>query len=172
MDHQVKKLKGIEIEMLPSTQTQLVVRKMNGLDAYDGEINLAFDENLISNEYAVKLCLDYEEDDVEPGVILGRSFMRLVNGITDFGSGVITVYPEQDPFEDDSEKTKKSMDDWDQLLDFNFDDIPQLDGEKLLPFVCKMGKSSRNKKRAMENLNLFYQDIGPSSSTGRHLTQE
>ncbi|GJW40736.1 hypothetical protein Tco_0066581 [Tanacetum coccineum] len=24
----------------------------------------------------------------------------------------------------------------------------------------------------MENLNLFYQDIGPSSSTGRHLTQE
>ncbi|GKF62970.1 hypothetical protein Tco_0183024, partial [Tanacetum coccineum] len=24
----------------------------------------------------------------------------------------------------------------------------------------------------MENLNLFYQDIGPSSSTERHLTQE
>ncbi|GJV34141.1 hypothetical protein Tco_1394541 [Tanacetum coccineum] len=35
---------------------------VNGLEAYDGEINLAFDENLISNEYAVKLCLDYEED--------------------------------------------------------------------------------------------------------------
>ncbi|GJT92064.1 hypothetical protein Tco_1080909 [Tanacetum coccineum] len=33
---------------------------VNGLEAYDGEINLAFDENLISNEYAVKLCLDYE----------------------------------------------------------------------------------------------------------------
>ncbi|GJT39598.1 hypothetical protein Tco_0939463 [Tanacetum coccineum] len=27
-----------------------------------------------------------------------------------------------------------------------------------------MGKSSRNKKRAMENLYLFYQDIGTSSS--------
>ncbi|GKD35886.1 hypothetical protein Tco_1251395 [Tanacetum coccineum] len=110
--------------------------------------------HLISNEYAVKLCLDYEvkkrnkvvkkvlivalkgeiyfvkfiiypkEDDMEPEVILGRSFMRLVNGIVDFGSGVITVYPEQDPFEDDFEKTEKSMDDWDQLLDFNFDDIP------------------------------------------------
>ncbi|GJY27343.1 hypothetical protein Tco_0402069 [Tanacetum coccineum] len=82
---------------------------VNGLDAYDGEINLAFDENLISNEFAVKLCLDYEvtkgnkvvkkdlivslrgeiyfvkfiinpeKDDVEPGVILGRSFMRLAN---------------------------------------------------------------------------------------------
>ncbi|GKD95394.1 hypothetical protein Tco_1375231 [Tanacetum coccineum] len=127
---------------------------LNGLDAYDGEINLAFDENLISNEYAVKLCLDYEvkkgnkvvkkelivtlkgelyfvkfiinpkEDDVEPGVIFRRSFMRLVNEIVDFGSGEITVYPEQDSFEDDSEKTEKSVDDWDQLLDFNFDDIP------------------------------------------------
>ncbi|GKF22303.1 hypothetical protein Tco_0074625 [Tanacetum coccineum] len=32
---------------------------VNGLEAYDGEINLALDENLISNEYAVKLCLDY-----------------------------------------------------------------------------------------------------------------
>nr|GFA60258.1 hypothetical protein [Tanacetum cinerariifolium] len=47
-----------------------------------------------------------------------------------------------------------------------------LDGEELPSFVCKMGKSSRNKKRAMENLNLFYLDIRPSSSTGRHLTQE
>ncbi|GJU31818.1 reverse transcriptase domain-containing protein [Tanacetum coccineum] len=28
--------------------------------AFDGEVNLAFDENLISNEFAVKLCLDYE----------------------------------------------------------------------------------------------------------------
>ncbi|GJX28554.1 DNA-directed DNA polymerase [Tanacetum coccineum] len=153
---------------------------VNGLDAYDGEINLALNENLISNELAVKLCLDYEvkkgnkvvkkelivawrgglyfvkfiinskEDNVEPGVILGRSFMRLVNGIVDFGSGVITVYPEQDPFKDDYEKTEKSMDDWDQLLNFNFDDIPQLDGEELPSFVY----------------------IGPSSSTGRHLTQE
>nr|GEZ56741.1 hypothetical protein [Tanacetum cinerariifolium]GEZ56747.1 hypothetical protein [Tanacetum cinerariifolium]GEZ56970.1 hypothetical protein [Tanacetum cinerariifolium] len=138
---------------------------------------LAFNENLISNEYAVKLCLDYEvkkgnkavkkelivtlkgelyfvkciinpkEDDVEPVVIFGRSFMRLVNRIVDFGSG-------------------------DQLLDFNFDDIPQYGGEELSPFVCKMEKSSHNKKRSMKNLNLFYPDIRTSSSTGRHLTQE
>ncbi|GKE50088.1 hypothetical protein Tco_1481346, partial [Tanacetum coccineum] len=113
-----------------------------------------------------------KEDDVEPGVIFGRSFMSLVNGIVDFGSGVITVYPEQDPFEDDSEKTEKCMDDWDQLLDFNFDDIPQLGREELLSFVCKIGESSRNKKRAIENLNLFYPDIRPSSSTRRHLTQD
>ncbi|GKD67022.1 hypothetical protein Tco_1309130 [Tanacetum coccineum] len=74
---------------------------------------------------------DPKEYYMEPRVILGRSFMRLVNGIIEFGSEVITVYPEQDPFENDSEKTEMSMDDWDQLLDFNFDDIPQLDGEEL-----------------------------------------
>ncbi|GJX38101.1 hypothetical protein Tco_0251404 [Tanacetum coccineum] len=94
---------------------------VNGLEAYYGEINLALCENLISNEYAVKLCLDYEirKDDVEPGVILGRSLLRLAKGIVDFGN-----------------------------------------------------ESNRNKKRAMENFNLFYQDVGPSSSAGRHLTQE
>nr|GEX41309.1 reverse transcriptase domain-containing protein [Tanacetum cinerariifolium] len=36
----------------------------------------------------------------------------------------------------------------------------------------KMGKSSRNKNRAMENLNCFYQDVGTSSSAEGHLTQE
>ncbi|GJX50372.1 hypothetical protein Tco_0277217 [Tanacetum coccineum] len=112
---------------------------VNGLEAYDGEINLALDENLISNEYVVK-------------------------------NGVIIVYPKPDPFDDDSEKTGKSSDDWDQLIDFNFDDVPKF-GDELPPFVCKAGKSNRNKKKEMENLDLFYQDIGPSSSTGRHLTQ-
>ncbi|GKB79590.1 hypothetical protein Tco_0946485 [Tanacetum coccineum] len=130
---------------------------VNGLEAYDGKINLGIKENMISNEYAVKLCLEHEvrrgnkvvkkelivalrgeiyfvkfiinteEDDVEPGVIFGRSFLH---------------------------------------------DIPPLGEEGLPPFVCKMRKSNRNKKRAIENLNLFYQDIGPSLSTERHLTQE
>ncbi|GJW80425.1 hypothetical protein Tco_0144400 [Tanacetum coccineum] len=174
---------------------------VNGLEAYDGEINLTFDKNLISNEFAVKLCLDYEvkkrqklvkkelivalkgelyfvkfiinpeEDDVDPGVILGRSFLRIAKGIVDFRNGVINVYPGPDPFEDDSEKMEKSPYDWDQLLDFNFDDVPKF-GEELPPLVCKIGKSSQNKKRVMDNLSLFYQDIGPSSSTERHLTQE
>ncbi|GJY23145.1 DNA-directed DNA polymerase [Tanacetum coccineum] len=148
---------------------------VNGLEAYDGEVNLAVDENLISNEFAVKLCLDYEvkkgkklvkkelivalkgelyfvkfiinlkEDDFEPVVILGRSFLRLAKGVVDFGNGVITIYPEPDPFEDDFEKTGKSLDDWDQLLDFNFNDVPKF-GEELPPFVCKMGKSNRDKR--------------------------
>ncbi|GKE98770.1 hypothetical protein Tco_0022121, partial [Tanacetum coccineum] len=144
---------------------------VNGLEAFDGEVNLAFDENLISNAFAVKLCLDYEEDDFEPEVILGRSFLRLAQGVVDFGNGVITIYPEPDLFKKEYEKIGKSSDDWDQLLDFNFDDVPK-SGEELPPFVCKMGKRNCNKKRAMKNLNLFYQDTGPSSSAGRHLTQE
>ncbi|GKC54725.1 hypothetical protein Tco_1077470 [Tanacetum coccineum] len=37
---------------------------------------------------------------------------------------------------------------------------------------AKMGKSNRNKRKSMENLNFFYQDIGTSSSTRRHLTHE
>nr|GFA78068.1 hypothetical protein [Tanacetum cinerariifolium] len=114
---------------------------VNGLEAYDGEINLAFDDNLISNEFTIKLCLDYkmkkgkmlvkkelivalrgelyfvkfnidpEEDDFEPREILGRSFMKLARGVIDFGNGVTTFYPEPDPFKDDFEKTGKSSND-------------------------------------------------------------
>nr|GEU79448.1 reverse transcriptase domain-containing protein [Tanacetum cinerariifolium] len=142
---------------------------MNGLEAYDGEINLAFEENLLSNEY-VKLCLDYkvkkrqklvkkelivalkgelyfvkfiinpEEDDVELGVILGRSFMRLAKGIVDFGNGVITIYPKSDPFEDDFEKTEKKEvrpviktvayhDKYKKILDEIWKDKVELDGK-------------------------------------------
>nr|GEU75434.1 hypothetical protein [Tanacetum cinerariifolium] len=204
---------------------------VNRLEAYDGEIKLKVEENMISNEYAVKLCLEHEvkrgnkiakkglivsirgeiyfvkfiinpdEDDVEPGVIFGRSFLCMSKGITDFGAGTITIYPDIDPFVKDTKEEEKSMDDWDQLLDFNLDkieynefdeevespklvsyvlhypqsqqdDIPLLGQEELPLLVCKMGKSSCNKKRAIENLNLFYQDIGTSSSTQRHLTQK
>ncbi|GJX28813.1 reverse transcriptase domain-containing protein, partial [Tanacetum coccineum] len=71
-----------------------------------------------------------------------------------------------------TEDEGKDMYDWDQLLDFNLDDIQLLGEEELPQFVCKMGKSNCNKKKSIENLSLFYQDIGTSSSTGGHLTQE
>ncbi|GJT58492.1 hypothetical protein Tco_1002025 [Tanacetum coccineum] len=175
---------------------------VNGLEAYDGEINLGVEENMISNEYAVKLCMEHEvkrgnkivkkklivalrgeidfvkfiinpeEDDVEPGVIFDRSFLRLTKEITDFGAGTVTIYLDIDPFLEETEEEENSKDDWDHLLDFNIDDVPLLGEEGLSPFVCKIGKSSRNKKRTMENLNFFYQDIGTSSTAGGHLTQE
>ncbi|GKF45341.1 hypothetical protein Tco_0131893, partial [Tanacetum coccineum] len=135
---------------------------VNGLEAYDGEINLGVEENMISNEYAVKLCLEHE---VKRGnKIIKKELIVALRAIADFGAGTITIYPDIDLFLEDTEEEEKSMDDWDQFLDFNLDDIQLLGEEELLPFVCKMGKSSRNKKRAMENLNLFYQDIGTSSS--------
>nr|GFC96235.1 hypothetical protein [Tanacetum cinerariifolium] len=54
--------------------------------------------------YFVKFIINPEEDNFESGVILGRSFQRLAHGVVDFDNGVITIYPEPDPFEDDSEK--------------------------------------------------------------------
>ncbi|GJW90138.1 hypothetical protein Tco_0167691 [Tanacetum coccineum] len=88
---------------------------VGGLHAYDGEINLKYEKNLILNEFAgnfiVKFILNPEEDDVEPSVILGRSFMRLAKGVADFGNGVITIHLKLDPFLDDSEETKKFEDD-------------------------------------------------------------
>nr|GEW73784.1 hypothetical protein [Tanacetum cinerariifolium] len=116
---------------------------VNGLESYDGEINLAFDENLILNEFAIKLCLDYE---MKKGKFLvKKELIVTLSGELYFVKFIIN--PEEDDFK------------------------PEF-GEKLPPFVCKMGKSNCNKKRAMENLNLFYQDIGPSSSAGGDLTQE
>nr|GEU99574.1 reverse transcriptase domain-containing protein [Tanacetum cinerariifolium] len=143
---------------------------VNGLEAYDGEINLEQDKNLISNEFAAKLCLEHEvkdgdkmvkkelimalkgeiyfvkfiinpkEDDIESGVILGRSFMRLTKGITDFGNGVITIYPKLDPLLDYFEETKKSKDDWELILDgIDSRDILEINEAELPSFLCKMG---------------------------------
>ncbi|GJW79776.1 hypothetical protein Tco_0143751 [Tanacetum coccineum] len=114
---------------------------VNGLEAYDWEINLGVEENMISNEYAVKLCLEHEvkrgnklakkelivalrgkiyfvkfiinpeEDDVEPRVILGRSFLRMTKAITNFGAGTVTIYHEFYPFLEDIEEEEKSLDD-------------------------------------------------------------
>ncbi|GKD07849.1 hypothetical protein Tco_1187534 [Tanacetum coccineum] len=133
---------------------------VNGLEAYDGEINLALDENLISNEYAVKLCLDYEMRKGKK--LVKKELIVALKGELYFVKFIIN------PKEDDVEPG--SSDDWDQLLDFNFDDVPKF-REELPSFVCKIEKSNRNKKKAMENHDLFYQDIGPTSSSGRHLTQ-
>nr|GEV34188.1 putative reverse transcriptase domain-containing protein [Tanacetum cinerariifolium] len=107
---------------------------VNGLGAYDREINLEQDKNLITNEFAIKFCLEHE-DIIEPGVILGRSFMRLTKGIVDFENDVITIYPDLYHFLDKTEETKKSEDDWELILDgINFGDILDIDKTKLPPF--------------------------------------
>nr|GEV84811.1 hypothetical protein [Tanacetum cinerariifolium] len=146
---------------------------VNGLYAPDGEINLEKNDNLISNNYAVKLCLEYkfkkrkkmvkkelmvslrgeiyfvqfiinlEEDRFELGLIFKRSFLRTAKAIINFGEGTITIQPNFRKMETD-----------------------------LPPMVCKIGKGSRNKKKIMENIMYFNNGDGPSSSVGTPLTQE
>ncbi|GKA27166.1 agenet domain-containing protein [Tanacetum coccineum] len=156
---------------------------VNGIEVYDGEINLGEEDNMISKEYAVKLCLEHE---VKRGnKVVKKELIVALKGEIYFvkfiinpdeddvePAGTITIYPDFDPFLEETEDEGKDMYDWDQLLDFNLDDIQLLGEEELPQFVCKMGKSNRNKKKSMDNLSLFYQDIGTSSSTGGHLTQE
>ncbi|GJS62443.1 hypothetical protein Tco_0657227 [Tanacetum coccineum] len=118
---------------------------VNGLEAYDGEINLEVEENMILNEYAVKLCLEHEvkkgnkviknelivalrgeiyfvkfiinpeEDAVKPGVIFDRSFLSMTKAITDFRVGTITIYPDIDLFLEEIKEEEKSNDDWDHF---------------------------------------------------------
>nr|GEV37795.1 hypothetical protein [Tanacetum cinerariifolium] len=92
---------------------------VNGLEAYNGEIKLGVEENMISNQ-------------------------------------TITIYPDINPFLEETEGEEKSNDDMDHLLDFNIDDVPLLGEEGIPPFMYRMRKSSRNKNQAMENLNFFY----------------
>nr|GEX15790.1 hypothetical protein [Tanacetum cinerariifolium] len=122
--------------------------------------------------YFVKFIINPKEDDMEPGVIFGRSFLLLTKAITDFEVGTITIYPDIDPFLEETEEEGKSSYGWDDLLDFDFDDIPLLLREEPQKFMCKIGKSTRNKKKSIENLNCLYHDIGTSSLAGGHLTQE
>ncbi|GJZ42194.1 hypothetical protein Tco_0589080 [Tanacetum coccineum] len=143
--------------------------------AYDGEINLGVEENMISNKYAVKLCLEHEvkretsgcyrrnsllhsevkfilwkfiinpeEDDVEPGVIFGRSFLTLnlwTMQLLIWCHVELSHIPDIDPFleEEHRKKEKKHNNGLGQCLIFNIDD---------------------------------YTMIGTSSSAGGHLTQE
>ncbi|GJT95084.1 hypothetical protein Tco_1090602 [Tanacetum coccineum] len=86
---------------------------VNGLDVKKGkklvkkELIVALKEEL----YFVKFIINPEEDDFEPGVILGSSFLRIAQGVVDFGNGVITIYLKPDPFEEESEKLGKSSND-------------------------------------------------------------
>ncbi|GJV71603.1 hypothetical protein Tco_1491598 [Tanacetum coccineum] len=177
---------------------------VNGLEAYDGEINLEHDKNLISNEFMVKLCLEHEmkngdkvvkkelivalrgeiyfvkfiinpeEDDIGPGVVLGRSFLRLTKGIVDFGNRIITIYPDPEFSNyDDSDKANKSKDDWDVILKgIDFEDIQEIDRLELPPYVCNIGKSSKNKKKPSKNYKMKYDDKGHYLTVNRVLTRK
>nr|GEX21759.1 hypothetical protein [Tanacetum cinerariifolium] len=93
--------------------------------------------------------------------------------IVDFENGIITIYLELDPLLDKSDETEKSKDYWELILDgIDFGDIPDIEETSLPPFVCKMGKSARNKKRSFGNYQMNYSDKGPSLTNRKPLTQE
>ncbi|GKE44497.1 hypothetical protein Tco_1471781 [Tanacetum coccineum] len=105
--------------------------------------------------------------------VVKKELIVTLKGIADFGNGVITIYLELDPFLDNSKETEKSEDDWELILDgIDFEDILNIDKVELPPFVCKMGKSTRNKRRLFENHQINYFDEGPSLNNGQLLTQK
>ncbi|GJZ86440.1 hypothetical protein Tco_0658050 [Tanacetum coccineum] len=130
---------------------------VEGLEAYDGETDLEYEKNIISNEFAVKFCLEYEEDDAEPWVIFGRLFLRQTKGIVDFGNGILTIYPDRITSNDDSDDELDAL-----LASINVSDLPPLYITDIPPFVYSMGKSTRNKKQPSKNYKMSYNGEGPS----------
>nr|GEW38148.1 hybrid signal transduction histidine kinase M-like [Tanacetum cinerariifolium] len=107
----IKALSFYKIETDEVSERYIAPCFVNGLEAYDGEINLALDENLLSNEYVVKLSLDYE---VKKGnKVVKKELIVALKGELYFVKFIIN------PKEDDIEL--------------------ELDGEELPSFVCKMG---------------------------------
>ncbi|GKD67274.1 hypothetical protein Tco_1309382, partial [Tanacetum coccineum] len=57
---QMKETKSMVFHQMDTEEVSMAPSFVNGLEAYDREINLGVEENMISNEYAVKLCLEHE----------------------------------------------------------------------------------------------------------------
>ncbi|GJY47647.1 hypothetical protein Tco_0436710 [Tanacetum coccineum] len=66
--------------------------------------------------YLVKFIINPVRDDIVPGIVLGRSFLKITRGVVDFGKGIMTIYPDYDSFHDDTDNSDNSEDDWDAIL--------------------------------------------------------
>ncbi|GJX90927.1 hypothetical protein Tco_0344253 [Tanacetum coccineum] len=107
--------------------------------------------------YFVSFIINPEEDDVEPGVIFGRSFLRLTKGIVDFGNGILTIYLDLVTFNDVLDEELDAI-----LSNIDISDLPPLDITDIPPFVCNMGKSLRNKSKPSKIYKMRYDGEGPS----------
>ncbi|GJZ43387.1 retrovirus-related pol polyprotein from transposon TNT 1-94 [Tanacetum coccineum] len=116
---------------------------VNGLEAYDSVINLGMKKNMISNEFAVKLCLGPE---VKCGnKVVKKELIVALRGEIYFVKFII--HPEEDNVEPGFWRRRKIGDEWDLLLDdLEFGDILDIKGVKVPPFVCKMGKNKMKKE--------------------------
>ncbi|GJT95692.1 retrovirus-related pol polyprotein from transposon TNT 1-94 [Tanacetum coccineum] len=89
---------------------------VDGLHAYNGEINLKYEKNMISNKITIKLCLDYEEK--------GHT-----KGIVDSGNRIITVYPYIITFNDVRDDDLAAI-----PANIDVSDLPPLDIIDIPPF--------------------------------------
>ncbi|GJZ09568.1 hypothetical protein Tco_0543851 [Tanacetum coccineum] len=77
--------------------------------------------------YFISFIINPKEDDIEPGMIFRHSFLRLTKGIVDFGSGILTIYPDLITFNNNE---------LDALLaSIDVDDLPPLDITNIAPFL-------------------------------------
>nr|GEY52936.1 hypothetical protein [Tanacetum cinerariifolium] len=112
-----------------------------------------YEKNMISNEFVVKLCLNYEEKD--GGKVVKRELLAM--GIVDFGNGILTIYHDLISFDDKSDDELEAI-----LASVDVSDLPPLDITDIPSFVCNMGKILRNKKRPCKNYKMTYDGEGLS----------
>ncbi|GKB42979.1 hypothetical protein Tco_0887921 [Tanacetum coccineum] len=171
---------------------------VEGLDAYDGVTDLEYEKSLISNEFVVKLGLQYEVKKNGEKVV-NRKLLVALKGELYFVKFVINLE------EDDMEpcvifgrlflKLAKAVVDfrsgiltiWLDLITFNFDsnddlnallasidvdDLPPIDISDFPTFVCNLGKNLRIKKKPFKTYKMSYDVEGPSLTINRPRTQE
>nr|GEW07563.1 hypothetical protein [Tanacetum cinerariifolium] len=142
-----KKLISNEVVVKLGLQYEL---KKNGEKVVNREVLVSLNDKL----YFVGFVINPKEDDVEPGVIFRRSFLRLTKAIVNFGSRIITIYPDLITFNSDLDDKLDAI-----LASINVEDLPPLDITDIPPFVYNMGKNLRNKKKASKIYKMSYDDL-------------
>nr|GEU75058.1 hypothetical protein [Tanacetum cinerariifolium] len=78
---------------------------VNGLEAYDGEINIGMKENMILNEFALKLCLEHE---VKRGnKVVKKELIIALRGEIYFVKFIINLEKDVEPVKEEEEAIKK-----------------------------------------------------------------
>ncbi|GJY99320.1 hypothetical protein Tco_0516750 [Tanacetum coccineum] len=134
---------------------------MNGDKVMDRKLLILIKGELYFVDFIVN-----PEDDVEPCVIFGQSFLKLVKSIIDFGNGILTIWPEAITIVSDD-------DELDALLaSINIDELLPNDITNFPPFVCNIGKGLRNNKKPTKTYKMTYDGEGPSLTVNHPKTQE
>nr|GEZ03961.1 hypothetical protein [Tanacetum cinerariifolium] len=117
--------------------------------------------------YFVKFIVNPKENDVEPGVVSGQSFLKFTKGSVDFENGIITIYPDIITFNDDSN------DELDDLLaNINVSDLPPLDITDIPFFMCKAGDGKLHAKiRVVDPYGNIFEQGYKTRPTNRKISE-